>query len=303
MQYFPLFVDTQSLNVLIVGAGEVAARKLDLLARTKANIEVIAPNVSDEVLAYAEQGRITLTPRPVLESDIKDQALVYLATANAELNRQLAEVAKGKGVWANVVDDPRYCRFITPSIVDRGKLVIAISTAGSAPVYARDIRARLEAWLPQSLRPLFDFVAEKRLHVQSSVATGKERRLVWERFFQLNRDRFDEETAEHFEQALVGGSSKGDILLLSQDTDLELLPIGAMPLLQRIDKVLCDDELPPALLELIRRDASRAPMMSPSHLIEAYTHGSRLLIYGAPQQITQLKAAIPAAKHIQAGAL
>lgn len=132
MQYFPLFIDTINLNVLLVGAGEVASRKLALLTRTEANIHVIAPQVNTEVQRYAETGRILLSVREVVHADIQNYDLVYLATANDSLNAELATLATARGIWVNAVDNPAFCRFITPSIVDRGRLVVAISTAGAA---------------------------------------------------------------------------------------------------------------------------------------------------------------------------
>jgi precorrin-2 dehydrogenase/sirohydrochlorin ferrochelatase len=162
MQYFPLFVDTQGLQVLLVGAGEVATRKLDLLSRTDAHIHVIAPMVANDIETYHTQGRIQLSRREVCRDDIADVDIIYLATADEQLNMDYAQLATERGIWVNVVDNPKFCRFITPSIVDRGRLVVAISTAGAAPVFARTIRSRLETMLPSSLAPLFDFVASKR---------------------------------------------------------------------------------------------------------------------------------------------
>ncbi|MGL5407948.1 MAG: precorrin-2 dehydrogenase/sirohydrochlorin ferrochelatase family protein, partial [Shewanella sp.] len=162
MQYFPLFIDTVNLTVLLVGAGDVASRKLALLSRTEANIHVIAPKVNAEVQDYVQKGRIVLSQREVLPSDMQNYDLIYLATANETLNAELASLAADRGIWVNVVDNPEYCRFITPSIVDRGRLVVAISTAGAAPVFARTIRSRLETSLPPSLTPLLDFVAGRR---------------------------------------------------------------------------------------------------------------------------------------------
>ena len=119
MQYFPLFIDTQSLKVLVVGAGDVASRKLDLLSRTQAHIKVIALDVCPDTQDYVQSGRITLEQRSIKQSDIKDCDLLYLCTADTALNEQLAVFAQEQGIWANVVDNHNFCRFITPSIVDR----------------------------------------------------------------------------------------------------------------------------------------------------------------------------------------
>ncbi|MGE6649265.1 precorrin-2 dehydrogenase/sirohydrochlorin ferrochelatase family protein [Shewanella colwelliana] len=303
MQYFPLFVDTQSLHVLIVGAGEVASRKLDLLARTEANIRVIAPVVCDEVRQYAQRGRITLIERQVMVEDLDKLDLLYMATADDELNRTMAIHAKAHGIWVNVVDAPSLCRFITPSIVDRGRLQVAISTAGAAPVFARELRSRLETWLAPSLSELFDFIAERRVDVQQRLPIFSQRKLFWEQFFNANGDRYDAETQFHYDNSFNNLCSTGEIILIDNETPVQLLPIAAMPLLQRLDLLCSETPLPTSLLELVRRDASRSEGLPLSQITEHYQQGDRLLIYGSPEQVKQLVAHFPMAKHIKAGSL
>ena len=303
MQYFPLFIDTINLNVLLVGAGEVASRKLALLTRTEANIHVIAPQVSTEVQRYAETGRILLSVREVVHADIQNYDLVYLATANDSLNAELATLATARGIWVNAVDNPAFCRFITPSIVDRGRLVVAISTAGAAPVFARTVRSRLEASLPQSLKPLFDFVADRRIEVQDRLKSTAERRLFWERFFETNGDRFDSWTLERYHNAFNHLLSRGEILLIEDVVQVDLLPIAAMPLLQRLDWIYSQGALSEALAELVRRDASRGELPALSELSKAYEQGTRMLLVADIQKINQLKAHFPMAKHLRPGAI
>lgn len=293
MQYFPLFIDTINLNVLLVGAGEVASRKLALLTRTEANIHVIAPQVNTEVQRYAETGRILLSVREVVHADIQNYDLVYLATANDSLNAELATLATARGIWVNAVDNPAFCRFITPSIVDRGRLVVAISTAGAAPVFARTVRSRLEASLPQSLKPLFDFVADRRIEVQDRLKSTAERRLFWERFFETNGDRFDSWTLERYHNAFNHLLSRGEILLIEDAVQVDLLPIAAMPLLQRLDWIYSQGALSEALAELVRRDASRGELPALSELSKAYEQGTRMLLVADIQKINQLKAHFP----------
>uniref|UniRef100_E6XRC1 precorrin-2 dehydrogenase n=1 Tax=Shewanella putrefaciens (strain 200) TaxID=399804 RepID=E6XRC1_SHEP2 len=303
MQYFPLFIDTINLNVLLVGAGEVASRKLALLTRTEANIHVIAPQVNTEVQRYAETGRILLSVREVVHADIQNYDLVYLATANDSLNAELATLATARGIWVNAVDNPAFCRFITPSIVDRGRLVVAISTAGAAPVFARTVRSRLEASLPQSLKPLFDFVADRRIEVQDRLKSTAERRLFWERFFETNGDRFDSWTLERYHNAFNHLLSRGEILLIEDVVQVDLLPIAAIPLLQRLDWIYSQGALSEALAELVRRDASRGELPALSELSKAYEQGTRMLLVADIQKINQLKAHFPMAKHLRPGAI
>lgn len=303
MQYFPLFVDTRDRSVLVVGGGDVAARKLELLCRTDALITVIATEACAEIQAQKRSGRITLHERPVNEDDICDWDLLYLATNDESLNVRLAGVARRRNIWANVVDNPAYCDFITPSIVDRGRLVVAISTAGAAPVFARDIRARLEAWLPPSLTPLFDFIATRRQQVQETLATVPARRRFWERFFALNGDRFDAQTELHFEDTFLSLDGQGELLLIDEDTSPRLLPIAAMAMLQRLDIIETDASLPTELNELLRRDAERRPPSSFATLDKALETGKRVLVYADAAQIKALRAHFPQARHLRPGAL
>lgn len=303
MQYFPLFIDTCDLNILIIGAGEVASRKLELLNRTEANIHIIALAVCDEVRAFEAEPKVSIEQRAVSEHDIQDWDLIYIATADKALNKQLASIASAKNILVNVVDSPEDCRFITPSIIDRDKLQIAISTAGAAPVFARELRGRLESWLPQSLAPLFDFVAEKRGEVQQKLTSFNARRLFWERFFVINGDKFDSQTQIRFEQAYDTLAVDGEIILIDNETNIDWLPIVALPLLQKLDVVYAPAPLPSTLMELIRRDAARRELLPVSQLEQRYSQGERCLIFADKVSIAELKAHFPFAKHLRQGAI
>lgn len=303
MQYFPLFVDTSKIHVLLVGAGEVATRKLELLARTEAVITVIATEVSSDVLKSAQKGRITLLKREVSSEDIKDIDLVYLATADDKLNSQLASIAHKLDIWVNVVDSPKECSFITPSIVDRGRLQIAISTAGAAPVFARELRARLESWLPQSLNPLFDFVAEKRIEVQDKLPDFAQRKLFWECFFKANGDRFDNQTKDYYDNGFNRLSTAGEILLIDDETPISMLPIAAMPLMQKLDHIFSATDIPFALNELVRRDAERGELPLSGQLALLHEKGLRCLVYADKHTINELVSQFKMAKHVRAGSL
>lgn len=303
MQYFPLFVDTSALKVLIVGAGEVASRKLALLARTHASIHLIAPDATHEVSALVSKGRVTFERRGVQPQDMTGFDLIYLATADEALNVQMASIATGAGIWVNVVDNPKHCRFITPSIIDRGRLVVAISTAGAAPVFARSLRVRLESLLPQSLGPLFDFVAQKRDEVQLRVTSPKDRRLFWEQFFHLNGDRWDEQTLGCFGQSFDLSLRQGHLLLLNSDTPAQLLPLAVMGLFSQLDCIYTDKVLPFELNELLRRDANRAAIPDNAKLASRLALGERMLVVADEASIAALKRQFPDAKQISPGSL
>ncbi|MCF1458429.1 MAG: bifunctional precorrin-2 dehydrogenase/sirohydrochlorin ferrochelatase, partial [Shewanella sp.] len=298
MQYFPLFVATQGLRVLVVGGGEVAARTLDLLARTCADISLIAPIIGEEIQANSQSRPVTLIHRQAVKADMHGWELVYLATDSNAVNQELAAAARACGALVNVVDSPDNCDFITPSIVARGRLVIAISTAGAAPVFARQIRAKLEAMLPASLSPLLNFVASRRDEVQQKLPSGKARRVFWERFFHFNGARFDSQTELCYDLSFNNVASPGELLLLEQDIQAELLPLAVVPLLQHLDVVYAEVELPKALNELLRCDTSRRKLPKLSELSQAIERGERMLIYADCASISQLKAHFPQARHL-----
>ncbi|MCG9729752.1 bifunctional precorrin-2 dehydrogenase/sirohydrochlorin ferrochelatase [Shewanella sp. Isolate13] len=302
MQYFPLFVDTQSLRVLIIGAGDVASRKLDLLCRTEANIDVIAVDVCQDTLNYVNQERITLEQRPVNDSDITGYDLIYLCTADKRLNERLATIAKEQDIWVNVVDNPKFCRFITPSIVDRGRLQIAISTAGASPVYARELRARLESWLPRSISPLFDFIAQHRQEVQKRLPVFQHRRRFWELFFKRNAERFDDDTLSHYEASFSLQMSRGELLLIDSSTPADLLPLGAMPYLQKIEVTYSKLRVPIELNELLRRDANFRSSFDEHTIEQQLAAGESCLVYGDKVDILRLTEQFPDARYLRPGA-
>ena len=262
MQYFPLFVDTNNINVLVVGAGDVAARKLALLTRTQANITVIADKVCDEVHEFVKAERISLTQRLVQDCDIEGIQLLYMATADNQINTKYAAVAKQKGIWVNVVDSSKDCSFITPAIVDRGKLQIAISSSGAAPVVAGLIRTKIESWLPQSASQLMDFASKTRNTLKQKLKAGLSLRQFWYQFFNLNGFEFTQNTQHIFNQTIsqinhAANSGCQRVYFIKSTQNISQLPISVLPILQQVDRVYSDSEIPCELNELIRRDASR----------------------------------------------
>lgn len=148
MRYFPVFLDLEGCEVLVAGGGEQAVQKVRLLIRTGARIIVVAPDFAPELIALGVEGRIRLEPRAFETGDVAGKVLAYAATGSAGGNARVAEAARAAGIPVNVVDKPEQSTFITPAIVDRDPVVIAIGTEGAAPVLAREIKSRLEAILP-----------------------------------------------------------------------------------------------------------------------------------------------------------
>jgi siroheme synthase-like protein len=148
MKYFPLFMDLEGREVLLAGGGEKALQKLRLLSRTKARVTVVAETATAEVVAAAELGNVLLQLRTLRPDDVKGKAVALGAYEDPRRNAELSEAARAAGVPVNIVDAPDLSTVIVPAIVDRDPVVVAIGTEGAAPIIARDLRARIESWLP-----------------------------------------------------------------------------------------------------------------------------------------------------------
>ncbi|HVT36770.1 MAG TPA: bifunctional precorrin-2 dehydrogenase/sirohydrochlorin ferrochelatase, partial [Nevskiaceae bacterium] len=139
--YFPLFLKLQGQRVLLVGAGTVAARKLELLLRAGASVEIVAPDVSADVRALREHSGMRVVAAQFAPGQLRGCKLAIAATDDAQLNRAVAQAATHANIPVNVVDDVELSTCIMPAVVDRAPLLAAISTGGAAPVLARRVRA------------------------------------------------------------------------------------------------------------------------------------------------------------------
>ena len=157
MKYFPVFLDAQHISALVVGGGDVAARKIELLLKTTQKITVMTEyaNASVERLINVHNLRwLKHNYQPGLLTAIN---LVIAATDNSEVNRAIAAEAKPLNILTNVVDQPELCTYITPAIIDRSPIIIAMSSSGSAPILLRMLREQIEKMLPNRYGKLAEF--------------------------------------------------------------------------------------------------------------------------------------------------
>lgn len=266
-RYFPISLRLDRAAVLVVGGGEVAARKIRLLGRAAARIDVIACELNAELQAAADAGGLQwiareLAPAPQAAADWAAYRLVIAATDDRDENRRIAAAATAAGVLVNAVDDPEVSSFITPAIVDRAPLSIAISSGGAAPVLARRLRERIETLVPASFGRLAAFLQQHRERAKQAQPTHA-RRALWERFLDGAGAeallRGDDALAEaELQRLLDEGPPRGEVYLVGAGPgDPDLLTFRALRLMQQADVVLYDRLLPAAILELVRRDAER----------------------------------------------
>lgn len=184
MNTFPLFFKLENRKVLIVGGGDVALRKADLLSRAGAAITILAPDISTEIQALLSDDKHELIYKNYNKSYMTGARVIIAATDDETLNHQIHADATALNIPVNVVDTPHLCDFIFPAIVDRNPIVIGISSNGKAPVLARLLRARLETLIPQGYGKLAKLAGEFRSEVKNKIPTLTGRRQFWERAFE-----------------------------------------------------------------------------------------------------------------------
>ncbi len=158
----PIFVALRGVPVTVVGAGTVAERKIAVLLDAGAHVTVVAPQATPAIDAWAADGRVSLRRRAYRAGDLRGARLAYAATSLSDVNRAVRVEARAEGVWLNAVDQPDACDFITPALVRRGNLTIAISTDGRAPGFAKSLREDLERQIGPEYERKLDEAAEAR---------------------------------------------------------------------------------------------------------------------------------------------
>ncbi len=144
MRYYPVYLDIQNRKCLVVGGGSVGTRKVMTLMDCGASVTVVSPDFTTQLFQLADTRAIKLKKRPYRSSDIDGMFLVIGATNNEELNRQISEDAQRLNKLCNIADRPEACNFILPSFINRGDLIIAVSTSGKSPALAKKLRKDLE---------------------------------------------------------------------------------------------------------------------------------------------------------------
>ena len=180
MQFLPVFFAVKDEPCLVVGGGSVASRKVALLRRAGARVRLVAPEVIAEFEDLAAAGQIELMRRPFRAEDLDGVRLVIAATNDETVNRQVWERSNQNNVPVNVVDSPALCTFILPSILDRSPLLIAVSTGGTSPVLARQLRSRLETLIPSAYGRLASMIEAYRARVKVRLPDGRSRMRFWE---------------------------------------------------------------------------------------------------------------------------
>ena len=269
MKYFPFFMELSKQSILLIGGGEVAERKLDLLLKANASVTIVSP----EFTSYIEGLFVNKNINPIKDYyNIKHLtsssfAFVIAATNDESLNEQIAKDANDNKILVNVVDKPKICDFIFPSILERGPITVAVSTGGSSPVLARMLRTKLETMIPGAYGRLAKIVSENRIPVRKKLVNSKSNGIFWEqmlngKFLELVLSGQDEEAVnflnieiDNFDEQKKG---EGEVYLVGAGPgDPDLLTFRALRLMQQADVALYDRLVHPSIIDLIRRDAEK----------------------------------------------
>jgi len=264
MRHFPIFVDMRNARVVVSGAGEVAVAKLRLLLKTESQIDVFGLAPDPLVLDWASEGRVTYVARSLDAADLADARLLYAANDEPVEDARVLALGQSAQVLTNVVDNLGDSEFITPAIVDRDPVTIAIGTEGAAPVLARKIKADMEAALPASLGVLAKIGRAFRGRA-NMLPMGRIRRDFWSRFFfergpeALKSGGADAAEASLYDllgEGLSAEKRDGRVALVGAGPgDPDLLTRRALRLLHEADVVVHDRLVSKEVLELARREA------------------------------------------------
>nr|WP_226376291.1 siroheme synthase CysG [Pantoea stewartii] len=260
----PLFADLAGRPVLVVGGGDIAARKIELLRRTGARIQIASRELCPELQTLLDEQQLEWLATAFEPAQLDKVFLVIAATDDNALNAQVYDEANARHKLVNVVDDQPKCSFIFPSIVDRSPLVVAISSSGTAPVLARMLREKLETLLPSHLGQMAELAGQWRDKVKARFSRMSDRRRYWERIF---NGRFasqmatgDVEAAKATLDSELGDQPprQGEIILVGAGPgDSGLLTLRGLQVMQLADVVLYDHLVSEEVLDLVRRDADR----------------------------------------------
>lgn len=268
MRHFPLFLDLSRHIIVVSGSGEAAAAKLRLLLKTRATVRVFGIDTAASVRAWAHEGRLELIERSIQAGDTNKARILYCANDDIVEDRRAAKIGRDDGTLVCIVDNLEESDFITPAIVDRDPVTVAIGTEGTAPVLARKIKAEMEAQLPVEL----GLLAEEARAFRGQAATlpaGKIRRKFWARFFgTAGMDAFSSGGREGIQECLKNLHGK-----IGQETaepgrivfagfggeDPGNLTMNARQAIDQADVILYDRDIAKPILELARREAEFIP--------------------------------------------
>lgn len=269
MDHLPIFLNLKSARALVVGNGTIAARKADLLLRAGCNLTVIAPELSDELVALTDNYSFEHKTGDLSAADLAGCVVVFGCCKDDAVNQKLYDLATEAGILVNVSDNTEKCSFIMPAVVDRTPLLIAISSGGTSPLLIRSLKAHFETTIPAAYGRLAEFAGSYRDRIKNLIPNLTRRRRFWENMisgpvaehvFSSQVEQAETLMDKLLEEAAVAGDKPpgGEVYLVGTGPgDPDLLTFRALRLMQQADVVLYDRLIGDGILNLVRRDAER----------------------------------------------
>ncbi len=177
--YYPIFIDVENHDVLIIGGGAVCARKAETMMRYGAHVTVVAPEVTEEISSWAKKRRLRVKRKEYDTADLNGASMVIASTDDARVNERIARDCRQRKIPINVVDVTHLCEFIVPAIVEQGSIQLAVSTGGKSPALARTLKEELKKFVGPEYAELNDLLGKLRPAAKRGLPTDADRK----RFF------------------------------------------------------------------------------------------------------------------------
>ncbi len=270
MAYFPMFINLENKNVLVVGGGMVALRKVEKILPFGANVTVVAPKIMEKI---AKMEGISIQKRYFELCDLDLQpVMVIAATDDDAINQHIASLCKERNIPVNVVDDREQCSFIFPALVQQGNFSVGISTGGASPTAAIYYRERLQELVPENIDEILDWLEIKRQEMKNTVPNQAKRAGIFRKLFdaclESGRTLTEEEVLNYIDKTNVGSVA----LVGAGCGKADLITVRGLRLLQQCEAVVYDDLIDAELLEAAPETAQRIYM------------GKRSGAHSAPQE-------------------
>ncbi len=268
MELLPIFLSIRDRKCVVVGGGEIALRKTNLLLRAGGKVQLVAPEFSAELEQLASDAKVELVREKFIAEHLTDAVLVVAATDDVTVNRTVSDEAQQRDLPVNVVDQPELCTFIMPAIVDRSPIVIAISSGGSSPILTRHLKELNEIAVPTRINNLASLLRTYRKRVKNKIESFAERIRFWESVLDSDVPELvysgQDDRADSQLQAQLDGwtsqarASRGEVYLVGAGPgDPDLLTLRALRLMHKADIVLYDRLVSPEIMKKVRPDAER----------------------------------------------
>ncbi len=264
MQALPIFFNIAHRHCVVVGGGDVALRKVNMLLKAQGDVTVYSPELHADLQALLDENKIAFKREHFHANQLEGACLVIAATDNHDVNKEVSQAAKAANIPVNVVDAPELCTFTMGSIIDRSPVVIAVSSEGNAPVLARYIRTRIETMLPAGYGRIAAIAGEFRDAVKARFPTMQARRIFWENVLQgpmvervlAGQEQAARKMLNDLIENADADKKQGEVFLVGGGPgDPDLLTFRALRLMQQCDVCVYDKLVSPEVMALVRRDA------------------------------------------------